>query len=726
MTRPPGRPAFDAQDGAPPPWGPDWSMFDPAPVAMAVTRGPRHTLAYTNRVYREVFGDRPLGQPLAEAFADLREREYFDLFDRVLDTGEAVSVTAAPVRIASGPGEEDGRAREEDGERFFTFSLSALTPGHSDRHGDGEGRAAAPGQPPGDAGRRGVLVVAVDVTEQVRTTERARQQSEERRRALRRYESLAATGTRMMWVTAAKGGTIEPSPGWEEVTGQSWEEFRGDGWLDALHPHDRAPMLAAWRRALEEVPEQFEYVYRLRTVDGTYRHFDVKAVPVREGDTVVEWVGTCTDIEQQWREQRRRDLLAHAAAVLAEATQPRDALTALGEVIVPALADKCGIYLLPAPDGHVAPDGPITVERIATRTREGFPPELPGRREERLEAHSAFARAIRERRTIHATFTPQAIPPGTAPPATVSWLERAGAHSMVIVPIVIDGTLAAVVDAFACGDREPIGPSDVALMREFLEQAHEPLRHIAEFQRTRRVALALQHSLLTEPPQPQGLRITARYLPSPTAAEVGGDWYDSFVLPDGAPVMVIGDVAGHDIAAAVTMSKMRNMMRGLATDRQEPPGDIIRRLDRATQTLNPEEGTATCALARLEKTPTGGWQAHYSVAGHPPPLLIAPGGRTRFLDEAGSPLLGLPTCDDWRISAVEPLPAAGTLLLYTDGLVERPDEDIDQGLERLRRAAALLADEPLDVLCDTLLAEPAATGRDDICLIALRVPDAAA
>ncbi|MEU7137665.1 SpoIIE family protein phosphatase [Streptomyces sp. NPDC046261] len=667
-------------------------MFDPAPVAMAVTRGPRHTLAYTNRVYRELFGDRPLGRPLAEVFADLREHACFELLDQVMATGEAVTVTAAPVHIAAA-------------ERFFTFSLSAISP--------------APGEEYG-----GVLVVAVDVSDQVRAAERARLLSEERLRALRRYESLVATGTHMMWVTAAKGGTIEPSPGWEEVTGQSWEEFRGDGWLDALHPHDRAPMMTAWRRALEEVPDQFEHVYRLRTVEGTYRHFDVKAVPVREGGTVVEWVGTCTDIEQRWLETRRKDLLARAAAVLAEATQPREALAALAEVIVPALADKCGIYLLPAIDGHVAVEGPVTVERIATRTREGLPSELPGRREERLEAGSAFVRAIRERRAIHETFTPDAIPPDTAPPATISWLERAGAHSMVIVPIVIDGALAAVVDAFACGEREAIGPADMALMREFLEQAHEPLRHIAEFQRTRRVALALQHSLLTAPPQPQGLHITARYLPSPTAAEVGGDWYDSFVLPDGAPVLVIGDVAGHDIAAAVTMSKMRNMMRGLATDRQEPPGDIIRRLDRATQTLNPEEGTATCALARLERTATGGWQAHYSVAGHPPPLLVSPDGATRYLEQATSPLLGLPLGDDWRVSAIEPLPAAGTLLLYTDGLVERPDEDIDQGLGRLAQTAAQLAREPLDVFCDTLLAEPAATGRDDICLIALRLPAA--
>jgi serine phosphatase RsbU (regulator of sigma subunit) len=255
-----------------------------------------------------------------------------------------------------------------------------------------------------------------------------------------------------------------------------------------------------------------------------------------------------------------------------------------------------------------------------------------------------------------------------------------------------------------------------------LEQAHEPLRNILRFQRTQRVALALQHSLLTRPPHYDALEITARYLPSPAADEVGGDWYDSFVLGDGVPVLVIGDVAGHDIQAAVTMSRMRNMLRGLAADREEPPGDILRRLDKATQVLDPEEGTATCALVRVERAPAGGWQAYYSVAGHPPPLLVDADGGTRFLTAASSPLLGMPVPDEWRTSAIEPLPPGGTLLLYTDGLVERPDEDIDDSLAGLARTAAGLARLPLADFCDSLLAGAASTGTDDICLIALRLP----
>ncbi|MEU3878200.1 PAS domain-containing protein, partial [Streptomyces sp. NPDC029704] len=457
-----------------------------------------------------------------------------------------------PVRLAAAPSEFHG-PHGAPTKRYFTFSLSRV-PVSGDGHG--------------------VLVVAVDVTEEVDAAERSRRVSEERLRALRRFENLVAAGTQIVWVSAAKGGAIEPSPGWERVTGQTWEEFRGAGWLDAVHPQDREPVRIAWQRALQEVPDEFTDVYRLRTTDGSYHHFDARAVPVRDDDgRVVEWVGTCTDIEQQWQERRRVDVLARAAAVLAESTQPRSAFAALGDVIVPTLADKCGIYLFPDPAEQLTGDGPFTVERIAARTREGLPADPPRLGVEHVPAHSAFARAVRERRPVHTSFDPHTVPDEIAPPDTVSWLRRADAHGMALVPVLIDGTLAAVVDAFVCGDRDPIGPADMALMRELLVQAHDPLRNIIEFQRTQRVALALQHSLLTTPPPYDDLRIVSRYLPSPAAAEVGGDWYDSFVLADGALVLAIGDVAGHDIAAAVNMSKMRNMLRGQAAHPQDPPPD---------------------------------------------------------------------------------------------------------------------------------------------------------
>src|SRR5690606_34426517 len=143
--------------------------------------------------------------------------------------------------------------------------------------------------------------------------------------------------------------------------------------------------------------------------------------------------------------------------------------------------------------------------------------------------------------------------------------------------------------------------------------------------------------------------------------------------------------------------------------------------DTATQILTPEEATATCIYARVEGPRGGPWQLNYSVAGHVPPLLVEADGNAHFLLDAHNPLLGLAP-DQPRISAIEPLPPGSTLLLCTDGLIERHDEDLDDGLGRLLDHASALADAPLDAFCDELLAKHAASGDDDMALIALRLP----
>ncbi|BFO16476.1 hypothetical protein SHKM778_28640 [Streptomyces sp. KM77-8] len=199
-------------------------MFDPAPIGVVFTQGPEHRLAYTNAVYRNTFGDRPLGRTLRDAFPDLTQSGYFDIFDRVLATGTAEVLTAVPVDLTY-PGGTDRTTR------YFSFSVSRAT--MSD-------------------GRQGVLGVIVEVTEQVTGEERIRVLSEERRRALRRYRSLVNAGSQIVWVTNPEGAVTEPSPGWTRVTGQSWEEFRDDGWADAIHPDDRAAAYASWHRAVAE------------------------------------------------------------------------------------------------------------------------------------------------------------------------------------------------------------------------------------------------------------------------------------------------------------------------------------------------------------------------------------------------------------------------------------------------------------------------------------------
>lgn len=662
--------------------------FDPAPVAVALMVGPDHRLVYANRAYRAFVGDRPLGEPIREAFGAAAREDYGDLFDRVLATGEPVSLVEAPVK-ASGAG-----AAEE--ERYFSFSLSRFS--HE---------------------RPGVLVVAVDVTEQAAAVRRADRATEEQKRLRRRFESLVWINAQVVWVTDAAGRVIESSGGWERITGQSRQDFLGDGWTQALHPDDREPTLRDWNRTRRQV-RPWHYVYRVRTRDGEYRHFEVRSAPVVEDGVVVEWIGTCFDIEGEWREQQRRELLDRAAAAAAEQTALPETFAALAEVLVPALADGCGVHLLPE-FGDRPAGAPIIAQRVATAAGGGLRRQPPTG-EERFAPDSGFARALKRRRPLQRTFPPGRPPTDLLPDSTTDWLTETGATSVVLMPVVVDGAVAAAVTAARRGDRDPMGPDDIALMRRIFEHTHDALSTAVRFHRTQQVALALQHGLLAEPPELGDLQIVARYMASPVAAEVGGDWYDSFVLPDGATVMAIGDVAGHDLAATVEMSQLRNMLRVLTADRLAPPGEILRRLNSAMETVAPE-ATATCVLARVEEPEPGRWQFNYSVAGHPPPLLVTAEGDSRYLHEAANPLLGFPF--ETYHSSTEPLPPGSTLLLYTDGLVEHPGEHLDTGLDRLRRQASTLAHRPLEHLCDDLLNDLPTTGTDDIALIAVRTPDTA-
>ncbi len=242
----------------------------------------------------------------------------------------------------------------------------------------------------------------------------------------------------------------------------------------------------------------------------------------------------------------------------------------------------------------------------------------------------------------------------------------------------------------------------------------------------RDVAETLQRSLLTHLPDADHITLAARYLPAGAHSRVGGDWYDSFVLPDGCTTMVIGDIAGHDVEAAARMGQVRNLLRGIAVDRIDPPSEILSRLDRAVDALG-AASYATVILGKVELLdPRQNIRAlRFSNAGHPPPLLVHADGRIETLGAEPDLPLGvfpdLPRADTKIL-----LPPGCTVLMYTDGLVEHRQENVAAGLARLRNAASRHALEPIEQFCDSLLADLRAdASSDDIAVLALRVPHAA-
>ena len=219
------------------------------------------------------------------------------------------------------------------------------------------------------------------------------------------------------------------------------------------------------------------------------------------------------------------------------------------------------------------------------------------------------------------------------------------------------------------------------------------------------------------------MQVCVRYVPAAEAARVGGDWYDAFPLRDGTPVIVIGDVTGHDTAAAAAMGQLRGLLRGVAHAGGGSPADVLRAFDEAVVALHPDT-LATAALARIERDAGGRTRLRWASAGHPPPALVRGHGRIELLGGTnGELLLGVDPATP-RTDSTVTLAPGDTVLLYTDGLVERRDATIDVGLQRLVAALDELAALPLQDLCDGLLRRMLpSTPSDDVAIVALRLAD---
>lgn len=240
----------------------------------------------------------------------------------------------------------------------------------------------------------------------------------------------------------------------------------------------------------------------------------------------------------------------------------------------------------------------------------------------------------------------------------------------------------------------------------------------------RRLSESMQRSLLSRPYDPQHLDIAVRYQPALDEARVGGDWYDSFVVPDGTLTLAIGDVAGHDEAAVAEMAQIRSLLRGIAFTRTEAPGRILTAVDEAMQGLG-VESSATALLARVELVsyPDGREvrRLRWSSAGHLPPVLVTPDGRARLLESDPEPLLGVDPGYRRRDSYVL-LEDGASVVFYTDGLVERRGVPIDESLLWLRAALSDTQGLDAEALCDHLLGQltDGDEVEDDIALMVVR------
>jgi serine phosphatase RsbU (regulator of sigma subunit) len=275
--------------------------------------------------------------------------------------------------------------------------------------------------------------------------------------------------------------------------------------------------------------------------------------------------------------------------------------------------------------------------------------------------------------------------------------------------------------------RQPVGER----MQEFVRVVASALRQairrvrIREAERAvadaqRRMAEELQRSLLTTPLQPDHLQIAVRYWPATRDAQVGGDWYDAFLRPGGALMLAIGDVAGHDRQAVAAMGQLRNLLRGVAHTLDGPPAAVLATLDEALHTLGVDV-FATAVLAEVEQTDleaqAGLRTLRWSCAGHPPPVLVEPGGRARLLGEPTDVALGLRA--GRRSDHTVVLEPGASVVFYTDGLIERRGRSLDDGFARLLEVLGGHAAEDAEALCERLAALRGEARDDDVALLVL-------
>ena len=484
--------------------------------------------------------------------------------------------------------------------------------------------------------------------------------------------------------------------------------------------------------------------------DGTRRMLDLALSPVRNADGDGYLVVLGSDITEAVvsRQQRERLITIEAEALRSEAEAQanelvvvRDAERRTGDrlrllvgialelVTVETLEDLTEVVLdralplLGADDGVVLVRTGANAARVSVSDRLGHGDQAAYRE---VPLSSPLPSTYTARTGLEVLLPDRAAGLAFAPEMAEvyrSTQREAWAYFPLRAGIRLIGSLAVAWRA-----ERDFAEEEVSLLRAFAAQCAQALDRVQHLQRDRERAVAaqrlsetLQRSLLTQPPTPDALEIAVRYQAATEEAQVGGDWYDAFITAGGATMLAIGDIAGHDRVAAASMGQVRNVLRGLVYDSDDSPAVHLNRLDRALRGLRVNV-VATAVLARIAE-PAGDRggvrELHWSNAGHLPPLLRRPDGTVVVLDRRPNLLLGV----DPHISRDEhviDLDEGSTLLLYTDGLVERRNTDIDTGITDLVRLFEQIGHQPPEQLCDALLRSVAPDHEDDIALLVLR------
>ncbi|MFE7271559.1 SpoIIE family protein phosphatase [Streptomyces sp. NPDC057623] len=457
-----------------------------------------------------------------------------------------------------------------------------------------------------------------------------------------------------------------------------------------------------------------------------------RMAPITDGRGRVRGVSVAAhDFTEQYVAQERLQLVNEASVRIGTTLDVTRTAQELADICVPALADFVSVDLLdPLENGGEALTdrltAPFGLRRAAHRSVNDGSPEAvvkPGHVDV-YPTPSPQADALLAGHTLVAsTATGDLAQWLSWDPARAQRIQEYGIHTTMSVPIQARGTTLGVAVLTRFENPEPFTPDDVLLAEEITARAAVCIDNARRYSRERETALALQRSLLPRSlPRTAALEAASRYLPA-ARSDVGGDWFDVIPLSGMRVAMVVGDVVGHGIQASATMGRLRTAVRTLA-DIDLAPDELLTHLDDLVVRLSDEAGTdgvsgevgATCLYAVYDPVSR---RCTMARAGHPSPVMVPPGGAPREIGLPAGPPLGL---GGLPFESAEVELREGTVLaLYTDGLIETRERDVDASHALLCDALSGFSDS-LDETCDRVLHAllPPGGAADDVALLLAR------
>jgi PAS domain S-box-containing protein len=572
--------------------------------------------------------------------------------------------------------------------------------------------------PSADGEVTGVATIAIEVTQQ-------QQAAEALRRSEERYRSLVQAGAQVVWVTRPDGEIAEDSPEWRWITGQTAEEYLSKGWLEAIHSDDRERVEAAWRDCVRS-GKVFDSRYRVRSRTGSYKHYDVRAVPIERDGRIIEWMGASTDVTaQREAEEMRGRLTEQLSAAALRTARLQQATSMLAEALtveqVVQVITEVGRSAIGAERSAVAI---LDTERFRLRTVNpgGLPNSLGAPADDiPLTVVSVMTMAITTRRPVLLESPDALRRQFDAEGVDVSvFLANTDEKAWVGLPLLSSGASLGAL-RFAFTRPRQITEEERVFLEALAGQCALALERATLYEREHTTAETLQRSLLPDTlPTIPGFILEARCLPVTRNMEIGGDWYDAFRLPDGRLAVATGDVMGKGLTAAAGMGRVRNALRALALSDPRPAA-VLTGLDRLFLATELAEQVTTVAYLVVDPVTGDRFAAN---AGHLPPLLLSADGPPRLDEtEAGTPLGWASPRSQYAFA----LPPGNTAVLYSDGLVENRKRGLDSGLDELvavaAQAPAHVAEDPAQLL--NYLVDRMLTGYeqdDDVTVLVLHAP----